>query len=120
METQSYNNLSADIEASKRLIKNKYALPAIVLLSLMITAGAAHSIDMSNLAGIGGPLASTFVILGGLTPGIKALVAFLGFIVVTFTLIAIKNFSAVIFYVGLLIFLSVGLTVAGAMMGAMI
>jgi hypothetical protein len=110
------------LAAKPHVLKNQSRLIALFMLSVVLfaIASTAHSVDMTNLPGIGGPLASTFVILGNLGPGFKALVAFLGFIVAAITLIAMRSFSSLLFYIGLLIFLAVGLTVAGAMIGAMV
>jgi hypothetical protein len=102
------------------LMQNRHALWSLLALVVLTAAGSAAAIDMSNLAAIGGPLATTFTLLSGLTPGIKALVAFLGFIVTAISLIALRSFGNVIFFIGLIIFLAVGLTVAGAMLGAVV
>ena len=105
-------------------LRRSHPMHVSFLLGLTVVcffvASLAHSVDMSNLAAIGGPLASTFTILSTLTPGIKALVAFIAFIVAGITLVSLKNFSAVLFYIGLLIFIAVGLTVGGAIIGAMV
>jgi hypothetical protein len=100
-------------------------LPAVVAcvgfaVALVAMVGAAHAVDLVNLAASGGPLVSALTTLGTLTPGVKALVGFLGFVVAFISLAALRNFAASLFYVGLIIFGAVALIVGGAILGAVI
>lgn len=94
---------------------------ALLLASLLLLATApSHAIDLVNLGAIGGPLGSALTTLGTLTPGIKALVGFISFVVALISLAALRNFGPVLYYVGVAIFATVGLVIAGAIMGAVI
>ncbi len=70
--------------------------------------------------GIAGPLAAALAQLAALAPGVKALVGFVGFVVAFISLAALRNFGPVLFYLGMAIFGAVGLTIAGAILGAVI
>ena len=50
----------------------------------------------------------------------KAIVGVVGFVVAFISLAALRNFGPVLFYVGMAIFGSIGLTIAGAIMGAVV
>jgi hypothetical protein len=76
-----------------------------------------HALDLVTFAGIPGPMVAALTQLAALAPGIKALVGFLGFVVALITLAALRNFSSVLFYLGLCIFAAAGLVVGGAIMG---
>ncbi|MBL8511838.1 MAG: hypothetical protein JNM52_09345 [Betaproteobacteria bacterium] len=91
---------------------------ALTVVTLALFGASADAIDLVNLTSVGGPLAGVFTILGGLTPGLKALVAFVGFLVAAIALIAARNFAPVLYYVGVIIFLAVALVVAGSILGA--
>jgi len=99
----------------------KVGLAVALLTGLAATLlQTAQAVDLVNLASAGGPLVSALTTLGTLTPGIKALGAFLGFVAAFFALAALRNFSAALFYIGLVIFGAVALVVGGAILGAVI
>ena len=93
--------------------------PLIACLLLLATAPS-YAIDLVNLGAIGGPLGSALTTLGTLTPGVKALVGFISFVVALISLAALRNFGPVLYYIGVAIFATVGLVIAGAIMGAVI
>ena len=70
--------------------------------------------------GSAGPLTAALAQLAALAPGGKALVGFVGFVVAFISLAALRNFGPVLFYLGMAIFGAVGLTIAGAILGAVI
>ena len=80
-----------------------------------------HLIVASHLAFIAlGLMAAALGQLAALAPGVKALVGFVGFVVAFISLAALRNFGPVLFYLGMAIFGAVGLTIAGAILGAVI
>jgi hypothetical protein len=87
---------------------------------LVALPGTAQAVDLINLAAAGGPLVSALTTLGTLTPGIKALVGFLGFVVAFIALAGLRSFSAALFYLGVIIFGAVALSVGGTILGAVI
>ena len=91
----------------------------LLLLGLM-AASPSHALDLVNFTGITGPLTSALGQLSALAPGVKALVGFIGFCVAFISLAALRNFGAVLFYLGMAVFGAVGLVIAGAIMGAVI
>ena len=94
---------------------------ALLLASLLALATMpSYAIDLVNLGAIGGPLGSALNTLGTLTPGVKALVGFISFVVALISLAALRNFGPVLYYIGVAIFATVGLVIAGAIMGAVI
>ena len=111
-----------------RLIADRMALKrpwlwagALLLASLLLLATVpSYAIDLVNLGAIGGPLGSALNTLGTLTPGVKALVGFISFVVALISLAALRNFGPVLYYIGVAIFATVGLVIAGAIMGAVI
>jgi len=93
----------------------------LLLASLLLLATVpSYAIDLVNLGAIGGPLGSALNTLGTLTPGVKALVGFISFVVALISLAALRNFGPVLYYIGVAIFATVGLVIAGAIMGAVI
>jgi hypothetical protein len=92
-------------------------LVGLLALGLLTTAQA---LDLVTFAGVAGPLTAALTQIATLGPGIKALVGFVGFVVALISLAALRNFGPVLFYVGLAIFGSVGLVIAGAIMGAVV
>lgn len=88
-----------------------------VALAGLVLAFPSHALDLVAFTGITGPLTSALTQISALGPGIKALVGFVGFVVALISLSAMRNFSSVLFYVGLAIFAAVGLVIAGAIMG---
>ena len=95
------------------------ALLAVSLLTLLAFTPS-HAMDLVAFAGIQGPLVAALGQLAALAPGVKALVGFIGFVVAFISLSALRNFGPVLFYLGMAIFGAVGLTIAGAIMGAVI
>ena len=95
------------------------SLLAFLTLGLM-AAFPSHALDLVTFVGIGGPLAAALGQLAALAPGVKALVGFVGFVVAFISLAALRNFGPVLFYLGMAIFGAVGLTIAGAILGAVI
>jgi hypothetical protein len=94
---------------------------ALLAASLPLLATMpSYAIDLVNLGAIGGPLGSALNTLGTLTPGVKALVGFISFVVALISLAALRNFGPVLYYIGVAIFATVGLVIAGAIMGAVI
>ena len=94
---------------------------ALLAASLLLLATMpSYAIDLVNLGAIGGPLGSALNTLGTLTPGVKALVGFISFVVALISLAALRNFGPVLYYIGVAIFATVGLVIAGAIMGAVI
>ena len=94
---------------------------ALLLASLLLLATMpSYAIDLVNLGAIGGPLGSALNTLGTLTPGVKALVGFISFVVALISLAALRNFGPVLYYIGVAIFATGGLVIAGAIMGAVI
>ena len=87
---------------------------------LLLATMPSYAIDLVNLGAIGGPLGSALNTLGTLTPGVKALVGFISFVVALISLAALRNFGPVLYYIGVAIFATVGLVIAGAIMGAVI
>ena len=96
-------------------------LSLLTLLTLgLCVAFPGHALDLVAFTGITGPLVSALTQLAALGPGVKALVAFVGFVVAFISLAALRNFGPVLFYLGMAIFGAVGLTIAGAILGAVI
>ena len=93
------------------------AIPALIGMLLSSVAGA---VDLNSLATITGPLSTALTQLSSLGPGIKALVGFISFVVAFITLAALKNMGPVLFYIGAMIFGAVGLSIGGAILGAVI
>ena len=92
----------------------------LVACLLLLATAPSYAIDLVNLGAIGGPLGSALTTLGTLTPGVKALVGFISFVVALISLAALRNFGPVLYYIGVPIFATVGLVIAGAIMGAVI
>jgi hypothetical protein len=86
----------------------------------LAAAFPSHALDLVGFTGIDGPLTSALTQLASLAPGVKALVGFIGFVVAFISLAALRNFGPVLFYLGMAIFGAVGLTIAGAILGAVI
>ncbi len=93
------------------------AIPVLIGMLLSSVAGA---VDLNSLATITGPLSTALTQLSSLGPGIKALVGFISFVVAFITLAALKNMGPVLFYIGAMIFGAVGLSIGGAILGAVI
>ena len=97
-----------------------WAGASLIASLLVLAAMPSYAIDLVNLGAIGGPLGSALNTLGTLTPGVKALVGFISFVVALISLAALRNFGPVLYYIGVAIFATVGLVIAGAIMGAVI
>jgi hypothetical protein len=94
---------------------------AVALMLVAVSASLpSHALDLVAFTGITGPLVSALTQLAGLAPGVKALVGFIGFVVAFISLAALRNFGPVLFYLGMAIFGAVGLTIAGAILGAVV
>jgi hypothetical protein len=112
------------LQASRFTLPNKKTLCltatliAVVLLSF--SAATSYALDLVTFSGISGPLTSALTQLATLSPGVKALIGFLGFVVALVSLAGLRNFAPVLFYLGLAIFAAIGLVVAGAIMGAVV
>ncbi len=104
---------------SSRRTTRHLLIGGLCVLSVLVSA-TAGAIDFTTLAAFGGPLGTALAQLNTLTPGLRALVGFLAFVVTFISLAALKNFGPVLFYVGVMIFGSVGLAVGGAILGATI
>lgn len=89
-------------------------------MALLGTAFPTLAMDLVTFTGITGPLTSALTTVAGLTPGIQAIVAVIGFVVAIISLSALRNMGPVLFFVGMIIFAAIGLTVAGAILGATI
>ena len=100
-------------------IASLLACLSVLAAGLMATLPS-HALDLVAFAGIGGPLAAALGQLAALAPGVKALVGFVGFVVAFISLAALRNFGPVLFYLGMAIFGAVGLTIAGAILGAVV
>jgi hypothetical protein len=85
-----------------------------------MAAFPSHALDLVAFVGHRRPLAAALGQLAALAPGVKALVGFVGFVVAFISLAALRNFGPVLFYLGMAIFGAVGLTIAGAILGAVI
>ncbi|WP_431257668.1 hypothetical protein ACQ86G_24080 [Roseateles chitinivorans] len=113
---------AAAIAAPAPLSRRLVAFHALLIIAVAGLASTfpSHALDLVAFSGITGPLTSALTQISALGPGIKALVGFVGFVVALISLSAMRNFSSVLFYVGLAIFAAVGLVIAGAIMGAVV
>jgi hypothetical protein len=103
-------------------LRTPYSLLALVTVFALLAlfASAAGAVDLTNLAAIGGPLQTALTQLADLTPGIKALVGTLAFVVALIILAAMKTYAIVLMWAGVMIFAAVGLSIGGAIIGAVI
>lgn len=101
--------------------KRRFALftGAIALMAL-VAMNPSFALDLVAFTGITGPLTSALTTIATLTPSIRAIVAVVGFVVAFISLAALRNLGPVLFFVGMIIFGAVGLTIAGAILGAQI
>ncbi len=111
--------LSSPFPATRKPLPLAVATFAVLALALL-AAAPSQALDLVAFSGISGPLTSALTTIATLTPGIKAIVGVLGFVVAIIMLSALRNMGPVMFYVGLAIFAAVGLPIAGAIMGATI
>ena len=110
---------SISLPLPSRKVGSALGLMAVMLVGLM-AAFPSHALDLVAFTGITGPLVAALTQLAALGPSVKALVAFVGFVVAFISLAALRNFGPVLFYLGMAIFGAVGLIVAGAILGAVI
>jgi hypothetical protein len=102
-----------------RRFGNAQTCLGLILLGLF-AAFPSQALDLVAFTGITGPMVSALTQLASLAPGVKALVGFVGFVVAFISLAALRNMGPVLFYLGMAIFGAVGLTIAGAILGAVI
>ena len=110
---------SVSLPLPSRKVGSALGMVAVMLVGLM-AAFPSHALDLVAFTGITGPLVAALTQLAALGPSVKALVAFVGFVVAFISLAALRNFGPVLFYLGMAIFGAVGLIVAGAILGAVI
>jgi len=97
------------------------ALAAVAApVATLAVATPSLALDLVTFTGITGPLTGALTTLASLTPGVKAIVGVVGFIVAFIALSAMRSFGPALFYVGVAIFGAVGLVVAGSILGATI
>ena len=91
-------------------------------LSLLLPVAALLTMAMDPaMAGTAtGAMSNVFDQINGITPGVKAIVAIVGFIVALVSLVALRSFSAVLFFLGLAVFGAGGLAMAQSLLGATI
>ncbi|MEO8152361.1 MAG: hypothetical protein ABI605_04765 [Rhizobacter sp.] len=103
-------NLNTKISLSS-IRKAAIVLPTLALLAL--------AVDPAMAADAGsGAMQTVFDQINGITPGVKAIVAVVGFIVALVSLVALRSFSAVLFFLGLAVFGAGGLAMAQTLLGA--
>lgn len=112
-------SVSAARMPSRKAVFRFGALSSLALLSLAM-AFPSHALDLVAFAGIAGPLAPVLAQLAALSNGVKALVSFLSFVVAIISLAGLRNFGPVLSFLGMVIFAALGLTVAGAILGAVV
>ena len=118
MSTVTFASVST-FRPSPRRPLTVMALFGLLVLGLGV-AFPGHALDLVGFVGIAGPMTSALAQIAALGPSIKALVGFVGFVVALISLSALRNFGPVLFYLGMAIFGAVGLTIAGAILGAVI
>ncbi len=111
--------LASPFPATRKPLPLAVATFAVLALALL-AAAPSQALDLVAFTGITGPLTSALTTLASLTPGIKAIVGVVGFVVAFISLSALRNMGPVLFFMGLAIFGAVGLTIAGAILGATI
>jgi hypothetical protein len=118
------SNMNAVLSSVSLPVPSRKAGTAMGLLAVMVlglmAAFPTYALDLVAFTGITGPLTTALAQLAALGPSVKALVAFVGFVVAFISLAALRNFGPVLFYLGMAIFGAVGLIVAGAILGAVI
>ena len=111
--------LASPIASMRKPLPSSVAVFAVLALTLL-AAAPSQALDLVAFTGITGPLTSALTTIGTLTPGIKAIVGVVGFVVAFISLSALRSMGPVLFFMGLAIFGAVGLTIAGAILGATI
>src|SRR5262249_21340002 len=91
-----------------------------LLMGFALVTSRGKALDLVTFARVTVPLSGALTTLATLTPGVKAIVGVVGFVVAFIDLSALRSFGAALCYVGVAIFGSVGLVVAGAILGATI
>ena len=115
------SNPSTAVAVDKTAMWKKWMFFLVVGIVIALGfAASAGAVDLETFTGITGPLTTALTQISGLTPGFKAIVGLVGFLVAFIALAGMRNFGPVIFYLGMAIFGAVGLTVAGAIMGAVV
>lgn len=110
--------MNAVLSSSSIVLPSAKSMRVFFFLSLLLAASVpAFALDLVGFTGITGPLTAALTQLSALAPSVKALVGFVGFVVAFISLAALRNFGPVLFYIGVIIFGAVGLTVAGTIMG---
>ncbi len=87
------------------------------------TSSVTSTSAVANTAGSSSntnPLGAAIATLDTLGPGLKAVIAFIAFAVALISLLTLRNFGVVLQVAGVGIFGSVGLTVLGSIMGAVV
>jgi hypothetical protein len=85
-----------------------YAIPVAAMLAIAPAMAAEP----------GEAMAPIFAQINAITPGVRAVVAVVGFIVALVSLVALRSFSAVLFFLGLAVFGAGGLAMAQSLLGA--
>ena len=111
--------LSSPFPSTRKPLPLAVATFAVLALALL-AAAPSQALDLVAFTGITGPLTTALTTIATLTPGIKAIVGVVGFVVAFISLSALRNMGPVLFFMGLAIFGAVGLTIAGAILGATI
>ncbi len=111
--------LASPFPATRKPLPLAVATLAVLALALL-AAAPSQALDLVAFTGITGPLTSALTTIGTLTPAIKAIVAVVAFTVAVISLSMLRNMGPVLMFVGVAIFAAVGLTIAGAIMGATI
>lgn len=111
--------LASPITSPRKPLLMAVPMVAFVAVALLM-ATPSQALDLVAFTGITGPLTAALTTIGTLTPGIKAIVGVVGFVVAFISLSALRNMGPVLFFMGLAIFGAVGLTIAGAILGATI
>lgn len=93
-------------------------LKAKLSVFLPVAALLALAMDPAMASSATGAMANVFDQINNITPGVKAVVAIVGFIVALVSLVALRSFSAVLFFLGLAVFGAGGLGMAQALLGA--
>lgn len=88
------------------------ALTAAALTALLVEPALATDLGTNQA------MQGLFDTINGITPGIKAVVAVIGFLVALISLVALRSFSAVLFFLGMAVFGAGGLAVAQSLLGA--
>ena len=102
------------------ILKTKLSLPWVRKAAVLLPVAAllALAMDPAMAGNVNGAMAPVFNQIDSITPGVKAIVAIVGFIVALVSLVALRSFSAVLFFLGLAVFGAGGLGMAQSLLGA--